>query len=166
MDLLPTQALSLPGKLSQLGTQQSARAPTHQHVSQELWEMSDLLRLSCTRTKSPVCPQCTTFAGSSPFLSCARLCWVHGAPLLLGSHVPASKTWLPSTGRDSRAQPSAPGNKPPFIPKASQSRNVLLPQSCAAAAVLFCRAKHRETARPHHSNLIFKAREITLAPYS
>lgn len=90
----------------------------HPRVSQEqkcLWEMSDQLRLICTCTKSPVCPQCTTFSAQTPSMTsepCQALLGSLGTPTP-HPNVPACTTWLSSTGRDNKAQPSVCGNKPP-----------------------------------------------------
>lgn len=61
-------------------TYSTACEPGAQHI----WETSDLLRLICTCTKSPVYPECTAFTGTYPpprRPSCPRLrnCWVHWA---------------------------------------------------------------------------------------
>lgn len=139
---------------------------THQHVSQELkclWEMSDLLRLICTCTKSPVCPQFTTFTGSNPFHD------IWATPGFAGftGHpcsstpvcLPAKLGYLPLGGTTKHRSASLKTNHPSSQrdPKAGMVWCLPVMHWCCLSS-----SAGENTRKPHHSNLIFKARVLTL----
>lgn len=109
--LLQMQPLFLLRKLSQLGIQQSAMPQTCAHLcdsmrarSSTLLGTSDLLRLICTCTKSPMYLERTTFTGTDHLRDVQaipgfELLGSLGTPCASNVNVPACTVWQSSAQR-------------------------------------------------------------------